>query len=75
MGACQSKVSDQEKLVIDRPRALQMEGGGGDDDYVCVSKEAPFSEKSVVGSRRPEGLSVPLVEKWQDTLLSDPKNR
>lgn len=76
MGAYQSKVSVQEKVVIDRLRALQVEGGG-DEDYVCVSKEAapPVSEKTVVGSRQPEALSVPLVEKWQDTLLSDPKNR
>ena len=74
MGAYQSKVSVQEKIVIDRLRALQVEGeGGGDEDYVCVSP--PVSEKSVVGSRTPEALSVPVVEKWQDALLSDPKNR
>jgi len=79
MGAYQSKVSVQDKIVIDRLRALQMEGeAGGEEDYVCVSKEAaaaPVSEKSVVASRTPEALSVPVVEKWQDALLSDPKNR
>lgn len=79
MGAYQSKPTVHEKLVIDRLRALQLEERN-EEGYVCVSRTdtSPVSEKGAVNiseSRRPEALSVPLVEKWQDTLLSDPKNR
>lgn len=83
MGAYQSKLSSEptayEKLVIDRLRALQLEEQN-DGDYICVSRPDtnPVSEKTIVNineSRRPEALSVPLVGKWQETLLSDPKNR
>ncbi|KAK3330503.1 peptidase C1B, bleomycin hydrolase [Apodospora peruviana] len=86
MGAYQSRLPTQvtplvatpnEKAVRDRLQALQLEKHNtreedDDADYVnVVTNSAP----GLVKSHQPEAVSVPLMEKWQDTLLADAKNR
>ncbi|KAK3388809.1 peptidase C1B, bleomycin hydrolase [Sordaria brevicollis] len=70
MGASQSKIPFEEKVVI----------GTDDEEYVHVENELTGSgEKgtaiNIAKSRKPEGLSSSTVSKWESTLLEDPKNR
>ncbi|KAK3695410.1 peptidase C1B, bleomycin hydrolase [Podospora appendiculata] len=80
MGSYQSKLSHEatphEKAVLDRLSSLQLDKDNADDDYVCIAN-AQTNEKvlDLSKSREPEAVSVSVVTKWQDTLLSDPKNR
>ncbi|KAK0729923.1 peptidase C1B, bleomycin hydrolase [Lasiosphaeris hirsuta] len=81
MGSYQSKlpadVSTHEKAVIERLRALQLENKqDADEEYIYVSSDR-INEKTrdLAKSRQPEAVSVSVITKWQDTLLSDPKNR
>lgn len=85
MGAYQSKLpadlAPRDKAVIDRLRALELENkAGSDDEYVYVG-DSDTQEKGAAGStdisksRKPESVSVSLMEVWQAALLEDPKNR
>jgi len=86
MGAYQSKLpanlAPREKAVIDRLLALELENSkqSSDDGYVHIGDSAS-NEKGAAGStdisktRKPEAVSVTLMEVWQAALLEDPKNR
>lgn len=54
---------------MERLRNLQVE-----DDYVEVESSA---EKGSYGTllRESEGLSISVLESWQHSVLSDPKNK
>lgn len=75
MGANQSKTPIlNEKLVIERLRALEMKDQSDNEDYVHVH------EKDVGGSKKQfrapwTNLSISEVEHWEHELLQDPKNR
>jgi len=77
MGSQQSKLSEpplvNEKLVIERLRAMQMKDQASEDvEYVHVDKNEKQSRKHV--SKSPT-VSVSLTEKWEHELFQDPKNR
>ncbi|KAK3336933.1 peptidase C1B, bleomycin hydrolase [Cercophora scortea] len=80
MGSYQSKISHEatphEKAVLDRLSSLQLDKDNTDDEYVCIGNSST-NEKvlDLSKSREPEEVEVSVVTKWQDTLLSDPKNR
>jgi bleomycin hydrolase len=81
MGSYQSKLpadaTAHEKAVLDRLRTLQLEKRElVDDEYDYIS-DGSLAEKAcgAAKSRQPETISVAEMEKWQDALLDDPKNR
>lgn len=75
MGSQQSKpvgyTDEKIKLITERLKALPTSSPDYvEDDYVQVSQ---VNEK---GSRRaPSSMSVSAVERWQEALLREPKNR
>lgn len=76
MGANQSRTQEpalnNEKLVIERLRALQIKDHLSEDlEYVHIDNE---KRPRKLSSQSPE-LSVSAVEQWEKTLLQDPKNR
>ena len=82
MGAQESKLpasaAAHQRAVVDRLRALQLEKiDGADDGYVHVDEDGNANEKAhqLAIARQPETLRVELIEKWQEALLEDPKNR
>lgn len=85
MGNSQSKVPSDaamhDKALLDRLRSMQLEKKeAADEEYVHVecfekSHDSNTEDISKLKSRSPKGLSVSEVEKWQDSLLKDPKNR
>jgi bleomycin hydrolase len=72
MGANQSKTPLlNEKLVIERLRALEL--NGTDNDWETVDEKDISSNKTF---RAPwTNLSVSEIEHWEHELLQDPKNR
>jgi bleomycin hydrolase len=71
MGANQSKTPlVNEKLVIERLRALEIEGEG-DSEYVHVSEKSDSYKYRAPWT----SLSVSEVGHWERQLLQDPKNR
>jgi bleomycin hydrolase len=74
MGANQSKTPLlNEKLVIERLRALEMKDGL-DNDYVLLEKDGVQGSKK--SFKAPwTNLSISEVEHWEHELLQDPKNR
>ena len=74
MGANNSKPLPNEKLVIERLRALEL-NNTDNDDYVHVDEKDAIhgSKKSF---RAPwTTLGIDEVEHWEHELLQDPKNR
>jgi hypothetical protein len=83
MGNLSTKTSleatPHEKAIIQRLRQMQLErdNSAEDDEYVHVGSEQ-VSEKNIrdmIQARSPGGLSVSLMEMWQNLVLEDPKNR
>ena len=75
MGANQSKTPLlNERLVIERLRALELKDGADTDyDFIQVDEKDASSSKSF---RAPwKNLSISEVEHWEHELLQDPKNR
>lgn len=74
MGANQSKAPViNEKLVIERLRALELSGADNDYDFVEVDEKDSSSTKKY---RAPwTNLSISEIEHWEHELLQDPKNR
>lgn len=75
MGANQSKAPLlNEKLVIERLRALELKDGADNDyEYVHVDEKDASCTKTF---RAPwANLSISEVEHWEHELLQDPKNR
>jgi bleomycin hydrolase len=78
MGANQSKASLlNQKLVVERLRALKLEEGAkNDSDYIYVDEKHIPSCHSFKKHRDPwKNLSISEVEHWEHELLQDPKNR
>ncbi|RFU29599.1 hypothetical protein B7463_g6738, partial [Scytalidium lignicola] len=77
MGANQSKAPIiNEKLVIERLRALEVKGEvASDEEYVHVEKGAHSSKSFDPSLRSPSSLSATRLEKWEHQLFQDPKNR
>jgi len=75
MGGNQSKTPIvNEKLVIDRLRALEIKDQA-DSDYVHVG-EKDVARPAKKSFKAPwTNLSVSDVEHWEHELLQDPKNR
>ena len=76
MGTNQSKTPLlNEKLVIERLRALELKDGADNDyEYVDVEEKDEAAKKKAF--RAPwNNLSVGEVETWEHELLQDPKNR
>lgn len=73
MGATYSKAPLlNEKLVIERLRALELKDGA-DNDWETVDEKDLSANKSY---RAPwTNLSISEVENWEHELLQDPKNR
>lgn len=68
----------QEKELLERLRAMQLDKkDGSDDDYVHVPRRSHVNEKAMTVSmvRKPEGLSVSDTKEWQRALLKDPRSR
>lgn len=78
MGSQQSKPTQysEEKIqnITERLRALPTSSPDQEDDYVQVSNT---DEKGSVARayRKSTSMSVSKVERWQETLLQNPKNR
>ncbi|KAH8660877.1 putative cysteine proteinase 1, mitochondrial [Tricladium varicosporioides] len=76
MGANQSKSPiTNEKLVIERLRALELKDQS-DNEYVHIDeKELPRTAKQTRFKAPWTGLSISEVKHWEHELLADPKNR
>ena len=78
MGSEQSTVvSGSEKAVAYRPQAREAPASprnqqSFEDDYVHVDVNEKDHPKY---TRRASSLSVSAVERWEETLLQDPKNK
>lgn len=85
MGNTQSKVpahvAARDKALLERLRSMQLEKKDtSDDDYVHVQHFEKDSDPATEGmtdlkTRLPKGLSISDAQKWQASLLRDPKNR
>lgn len=77
MGSQQSKpmpyTEEKIQLITERLRALPANMSDHmEDDYVQVSKS---DEKGSRAYRKATSMSVSKLERWQETLLQNPKNR
>ena len=87
--ASASQQQQQEKMLVERLRALQRsrsEGGSLRDTYArrpaaAVTSSPTISEKTETAGgsgggglqRKPEGVSVSQMEEWQSAILKEPR--
>ncbi|KAH9895443.1 peptidase C1-like family protein [Xylariomycetidae sp. FL2044] len=62
-----------EKAVLERLRALHVDGSIADEDFVHVDNDKTLAD--LLANRQPEGLGLQVTRDWQSKLLEDPKNR
>lgn len=80
MGSQQSKpvtyTDEKIQLITERLKALPTSSPDYmDDDYVQVSKANEKNCTGLKAYRESTSMSVSVVERWQETLLREPKNR